>query len=215
MPSIPAAIVFMHGLDGSPDDWRESANWIAGKISRSCTVVCPAAPVQPITKNNGERMPAWFDVFAAWPYTPGFRDDTDGIARSVKAVHAEIEKLIANGVPSERIVVAGFSQGAVMAFASVYTSPKKLGGCVMLSGWVPNLKEASIAGANVTTPLFWGHGIKDEIVTIENQTVGAEALVGMKANVTAKQYDVGHDATEEEMNDLLRFVEESLKIHKS
>ncbi len=65
---------------------------------------------QAITKNGGERMTAWCDVAAPWPLTPASADDAAGLALSVAGIHALVRQLEADGVPAERIVLAGFSQ---------------------------------------------------------------------------------------------------------
>lgn len=209
-----AAIIFLHGLGGSSEDWKGAAEYLAGKVSLrkgQCRVVCPTAPTQPISKNNGERDAAWFDVLADWPRTAETKDDHAGIAASVASVHAQIEKLIADGVPADRIIVCGFSQGAVLAHSAVAAYEKAaLGGCVMLSGWVP--EGTKVADANAKTPVFWGHGTKDEIVPAANQTAGEAVLKAKGIPVVAKQYDVAHDSTEAEFDDILVFIKERLEV---
>jgi hypothetical protein len=76
-----AAIVFLHGLDGKPSDWQESVEWLAGKLGPNTQAVCPAAPVAAITKNQGEKMTAWCDVYEPWPLTLSSRDDIDGLSQ--------------------------------------------------------------------------------------------------------------------------------------
>jgi S-(hydroxymethyl)glutathione dehydrogenase/alcohol dehydrogenase len=76
-----SAIVFMHGLGDSPAGWQESIDWLAGKFP-NCKGICPAAPKAPITKNKGEIMTAWCDVFEPWPLTPTSRDDEKGLLAS-------------------------------------------------------------------------------------------------------------------------------------
>jgi S-(hydroxymethyl)glutathione dehydrogenase/alcohol dehydrogenase len=205
------AIVFLHGLGGAPGDWCESAEWLAGKISTGTKVVCPAAPTLAITKSDGERMPGWCDVYAPWPLTPDSRDDTRGLAQSVKAVHDVLDGLVKDGVPSERIVVCGFSQGCATAMLATYGYRLPLAGCVGLSGWLPDRATFAPGAANKSTPLFWGHGASDDIVTAANQTVGAAAFAAKGVPVTSKTYaGLGHDANEEEMGDVLAFVKSRL-----
>lgn len=206
-----SAIIFLHGLGGSSEDWKGAAEYLAGKVSLrkgQCQVVCPSAPVLPITKNGGEREPAWFDALSQWPRKVDAKDDHAGIAASVATVHAEINKLVEKGVPADRIIVCGFSQGAVLAHSAVASYEKTLGGCVMLSGWVP--ENTKVVDANAKTPIFWGHGTKDEIVTIDNQSAGEAVLKAKGIPVVAKQYDVDHDSTEAEFDDILAFIKERL-----
>jgi S-(hydroxymethyl)glutathione dehydrogenase/alcohol dehydrogenase len=203
------AIIFLHGLGDKPESWQSSVEWLAGKInSRTIKAICPAAPVLPITKNDGERMPAWFDALAPWPKATDAQDDVAGIMLSVKQIHALIDKLVSEGVPAERIIVGGFSQGAATSTLAVYSYPKRLGGCLNLSGWVVDRKGfgALFNAANAKTPIFWGHGSSDEIIPIENQVAGVAALEEQGVRVTAKQYAIGHDSNEAEFDHILEFV---------
>jgi S-(hydroxymethyl)glutathione dehydrogenase/alcohol dehydrogenase len=211
-----SALVFLHGLGDEPASWEGSMQWLASKLSPNTQVVCPAAPKLPITKNNGEELTAWFDVFQPWPRTPAFRDDAAGLARSVATIHQIVDDLVAKGVPSDRIVLGGFSQGAVTATLATYTySRGRLAGCLNLSGWVPNrelfVSGESLSAENKGTPLFWGHGANDEIVSIENQSVGKELLAARGTPVEAKEYaGLGHDSNEAEFADILHFLQHRL-----
>jgi S-(hydroxymethyl)glutathione dehydrogenase/alcohol dehydrogenase len=203
-----SAIVFLHGLDDKPDSWQGSIEWLAGKVGPSAQAVCPAAPVAAITKNNGEKMTAWCDVFEPWPLTPQSKDDSKGLSESVASIHTIIDKLIADGVPAERIIVGGFSQGAATATLATYSYGKRLGGCINLSGWVPDRDQfASLINAeNKSTPIFWGHGRQDQIIAFDNQAVGIESLTAQGVPVSAKQYDFAHDSDETEFADVLHFI---------
>lgn len=205
----PGAIIFMHGLGDTASSWKDTVEYLAGKINkRAIKAVSLQAPVLPITKNNGERENAWFDVLKPWPAKPGMADDEVGIAHSVKAVHAAIDRLVADGIPSERIIVGGFSQGAVMALAAVFRYGKKLGGAIALSGWAPLVKGAfEVNAANAGTSVFWGHGADDEIVSVECQKAGVELLAARGIPVQAKTVTrLGHDTNEEEFDGVLDFI---------
>lgn len=203
-----SAIVFLHGLDDAPSSWQGSADWLAGKVGPNARAVCPAAPVKAITKNQGETMTAWCDVIEPWPLTPASRDDMQGLTESVASIHAVLEGLIADGVPSERIIIGGFSQGAATATLATYTFGQRLGGCINLSGWLPNRDSfaTQIRSENASTPIFWGHGSLDEIVAFSNQKAGVDTLLSNSIPVTSKQYECGHDTNEAEFDDLLHFI---------
>lgn len=210
-----SAIIFLHGLGDKPESWQGSIEWLAGKASPNARAVCLAAPVKAITKNKGETMTAWCDVFEPWPLTPKSRDDIAGLEASVAIVHAEIDRLLAEGVPADRIIVGGFSQGAATATLATYSYGKRLGGCLNLSGWLPApdhfLAPSRRSPANASTPLFWGHGLTDDVVHIDNQKVGAAAITAqLGAHVTAKQYAIGHDSNEAEFADIVEFVRHRL-----
>lgn len=88
----------------------------------------------PVSLNSGFKMPAWFDIKGLDITSP---EDIDGIKKATAYVHGLIEKEISDGIPSEKIVVGGFSQGGALALHSALTYPKKLAGVVALSCWLP------------------------------------------------------------------------------
>lgn len=162
-------------------------------------------------------MTAWCDVAAPWPLTPASADDSAGLALSVAGIHAIVRQLEADGVPAERIVLAGFSQGAATATLATYAYPRRLGGCVNLSGWLPARDQFAAAvvaaqggGANASTPCFWGHGTDDEIVAFANQAAGAAAMAAAGVSVDSQQYAIGHDTNEAEMDAVLQFLQKQL-----
>lgn len=78
---------------------------------------------------------------------------------------------MAKGIPTDRIVLGGFSQGGGMSIFSGLTAPFKLGGIVGLSSWLllsHKLKEfIPEANPNKETPIFMGHGDADQMVLYE------------------------------------------------
>lgn len=207
-----SAIVFMHGLDSKPGDWQETVDWLCSKIP-GLKGVLPPAPVAAITKNKGEKMTAWCDVYEEWPLTTKSKDDENGLLESVKLVNGVIDKLIADGVPANRIILAGFSQGAAVSVLSTYRYGKTLGGCMMLSGWLPIRDKfaSNLNAANKSTPCFWGHGDQDTILPIDHLSLGSEVMQKAGVSVTGHSFKgLGHDANEEEMGLALKFLQSRL-----
>ncbi len=90
--------------------------------------------------NNGFKMPAWFDIKGL---DMSSSEDVEGIKKATTYIHSLIEKEISEGIPSNRIMVGGFSQGGALALHSALTYPKKLAGVVALSCWLPLHKSFS------------------------------------------------------------------------
>lgn len=86
------------------------------------------------------KMPAWFDIKGLDINSP---EDSNGIATATAFVHNLIEKEISEGIPSDRIIVGGFSQGGALALRAALLYNKKLAGVVALSCWLPLHKEFS------------------------------------------------------------------------
>lgn len=108
-------------------------------IRPSCMkVVCPTAPTQPVSLNAGFRMPSWFDLKTLDISGP---EDEEGIKAASVNIHSMINTEIEKGVPAERIVLGGFSQGGALALYSALTYNKPLAGVVALSCWLPLHKQ--------------------------------------------------------------------------
>lgn len=85
-------------------------------------------------------MPAWFDIKGL---DISSTEDIEGITKATTYVNSLIEKEISEGIPSERIILGGFSQGGALAIHSALTFPKKLAGIIALSCWLPMNKQFS------------------------------------------------------------------------
>eukprot|EP00959_Pyramimonas_sp_CCMP1952_P460987 9480797-Pyramimonas_sp.AAC.1 len=124
--------IFLHGLGDTGHGWAGNMDQLRLPGVR---FVCPTAPTQPVTLNGGMPMPAWFDLPMMGPQM--FTNiDWKGVAASAHHVHTLIEAEVAKGVPSQKIVVGGFSQGGAVALRAAMYSERKLAGVVMLSSFV-------------------------------------------------------------------------------
>jgi predicted esterase len=98
------------------------------------------------------------------------QEDEPGILKSQRYFHSLIASEIEAGIPSNRIVLGGFSQGGAMSIFSGITSEKKLGGIFGLSSYLllnSKLPEHTKKGANKDTPIFMGHGDSDPLIRLE------------------------------------------------
>lgn len=97
-------------------------------------VVCPTADTIPVTLNAGFRMPSWFDLKTL---DAGGPEDEEGIKKAAKLVHGMIDQEIKGGIPAERILLGGFSQGGALALYSAFTFTQRVAGVIALSCWLP------------------------------------------------------------------------------
>lgn len=82
------------------------------------------------------RMPGWFDLATLDKLTDSIHDDEKGMLESVKAVDNLIQAEVDAGIPENKIIVGGFSQGGAISVLSGLTTKRKLGGIIGLSCWV-------------------------------------------------------------------------------
>ncbi|RSH95212.1 hypothetical protein EHS25_000298 [Saitozyma podzolica] len=124
------------------------------------------------------RMPAWFDLSTLSSLTDSSSDDEPGLLSSVSSVESLIQSEIDAGIPAEKIVVGGFSQGGAVACLLGLTTPRKLAGVGCLSTWVVlghKIEELVKPGAK-DIPIFWGHGKDDPVVEYEYGVRSVELL---------------------------------------
>lgn len=151
-------------------------------------------------------MPAWYDI-SDFGDLANRSEDEAGILRSQKVFHTLIADEIKSGIPTERIVLGGFSQGGAMSLMAGVTCPSKLGGIfalsayLLLQGKVRDLVPAD--SPNKQTPIFMGHGDSDQVVRYAWGKATAEKLKEWGWDVTLKTYrGLPHSAAPEEIEDL-------------
>ena len=186
------------------ENWRLRAKFAETKF------VFPNAPQIPITVNFGMKMPGWYDI-TDFSELASRSEDEAGIVRSQKVFHSLIEDEIKNGIPSERIVLGGFSQGGAMSLMAGVTAPTKLGGIFGLSCYLllkDKVQSMVPAGSpNKATPIFIGHGDADPTVKYQWGQLTASTLKGWGWDVNFKTYKgLPHSACPEEIDDLETYL---------
>jgi phospholipase/carboxylesterase len=155
----------------------------------------------PVTINNGYEMPAWFDIYG-WSLSA--KIDVAGISQSVSMVEKLITNEIAKGISSDRIILAGFSQGAVIAMTTGLCYSKRLAGIMALSGYLPLaenlLKRAS--KVNHQTPIFVAHGTEDVVLPYALGVSTADVLKKAGYPVAWHNYSMAHTVCAEEVKDI-------------
>ncbi|KAK7590218.1 hypothetical protein V9T40_001831 [Parthenolecanium corni] len=160
----------------------------------------------PVSLNNGFKMPAWFDIKGL---DISAAEDVEGIKKATTYVHSLIEKEISEGIPSERIMIGGFSQGGALAIHSALTFPKKLAGIIALSCWLPMSKafNPSLVPANKDIHIIQCHGDCDPIVSYSFGQLTASVLKNVTKNLAFKTYNgMMHSSSDEEMIDMKNFI---------
>jgi phospholipase/carboxylesterase len=171
--------------------------------------ILPHAPEMPVTRNSGYIMPAWYDLYGL---TGNSQEDENGIRTTQQYINSLIENEINRGIASERIVVAGFSQGGAIALHTGLRYPKKLAGILALSTYLP-LKtklatEAHLVNAGI--PIFMAHGIFDDIISLDMCKLSLNTLQNNHFSVNWHEYNMAHSVCVEEINDIRTFLKQVL-----
>jgi phospholipase/carboxylesterase len=204
-----ASIIWLHGLGADGNDFVPVIPELNLPENLPVRFVFPNAPMQPVTINNGYIMRSWYDIVMM---DINKHADEKGIAESAQHIWRLIEREEQSGVPTERIMLAGFSQGAVMALTTGLTYPKKLAGILALSGYLPYSEQimAKASPANKTTPIFLGHGTQDTVVPYFLGQAAHEALTQHQYNVAWYSYPMGHSVCIEEIEAIGTWIVQQL-----
>ncbi|MEJ0087788.1 MAG: alpha/beta fold hydrolase [Pseudomonadota bacterium] len=200
-PNPTAAIIWMHGLGADGHDFEPLVPELLDQGLPALRFIFPHAPVRPVTINNGYQMRAWYDIIGIDRRSA---EDFSGIQASADAITALIRAENARGIPSSRILLAGFSQGGAMALHLATRFPKKLAGVIALSCYLPLAKEfaSERSAANLATPIFMAHGSQDPVVPFSLGDESRRVLEGTGYRVEWHVYPMPHALCAEEVADL-------------
>ena len=198
-----ASLIVLHGLGADGNDFVPIAQELT--LSAPVRFVFPHAPTRPVTINGGYVMRAWYDILG----TDLVRaEDEAGLRASQREVEALIDREVQRGIPPERIVLMGFSQGCAMALLTGLRYAQRLAGIVGLSGYLPlaATTEVERSVANATVPVFLAHGQHDPVVAYPRGAATRDALRALGYAVEWHEYPMQHSVCMEEISDLNRWL---------
>ncbi len=200
-----ATVVILHGLGADGTDFLPMADELRLGAVGPVRYVFPRAPVQPVTINGGQPMRAWYDILGADLVR---REDTGGLRKSIAAVNALLLREAERGVPSHRIVLAGFSQGCAITLGAGIRHNQRLAGLVGMSGYMPlaDTTEAERHSANTQTPVFLAHGVRDGVVPLARGEAARDQLQALGQPVQWQQYPMEHSVCMEEVQALQQWL---------
>ncbi len=204
-----AAIIWLHGLGADGNDFVPIVEQLQLPSHYAVRFIFPHAPVRPISINQGYPMPGWYDVSSLSIVE---QEDEAGIKESSAILKQLCEEQEANGIDSERIVIAGFSQGGAIALHCGCRYPKPLAGIMALSTYLalPDSLSDEISDCANETPVFMAHGRQDEVVAYEYGKQGMELLQVHDIDVNWYEYDMGHSVCLEEIHHIRQWLSEIL-----
>ncbi len=209
-PATPATatVIWLHGLGASGDDFVPIIPELDLPEDLAIRFIFPHAPEMPVTINGGYIMPAWYDITAM---SIEREIDEQQLFASSAAIAQFIDREIARGIASERIILAGFSQGGAVAYQTALTYPKSLGGLLVLSSYFATHKTVAINPANQQLPIAIFHGIYDSVV---NELLGSQALQSLRTmgyQPYYRSYEMEHEVCLEEVMDISGWLQARLK----
>lgn len=199
------SVIWMHGLGADGYDFAPIVPELQLPAVPGVRFVFPHAPVQPVTINNGMMMRAWYDIKLP---NLAMREDEAGIRQSEQAIRTLIQRENQRGIPTSRIVLAGFSQGCAMALHTSLRLEDKLAGVIGLSGYLPlaDMLDHERHPANQPTPIFLAHGTMDPVVTINRAEASRDKLQALGYDVSWHTYPMPHSVSAQEVFDIANYL---------
>jgi phospholipase/carboxylesterase len=202
---VRGGVIWLHGLGADGHDFEPIVPELSLPAGLAVRFVFPHAPMRPVTLNNGYVMRSWYDLY-------DLRDDGRVDDEGIRAGAAQIEALIARendrGLSTDRIVLAGFSQGGALALHTALRHAARLAGVMGLSCYLPLSHElaAEASPANASTPVFLAHGRLDPVLPYAAGERARDTLKSRGYDVTWKSYQMPHSVCPEELADVSAFL---------
>lgn len=204
-----ASVIWLHGLGADGNDFVPIVPELELPSDLAIRFIFPHAPVRAVTINAGMQMRAWYDILGI---DRAMREDDNGIRTSQAQVGALIAKEKERGIPAQRIVLAGFSQGGAIALQAGLRYPEKLAGIMALSTYLP-LRD-SLAGeaspANRAIPIFMAHGTQDYMLPFQLGEFSRDQLREQGYAIDWHAYPMAHQVCGEEIRDVSAWLTQVL-----
>ena len=207
-PEPAGTVIWLHGLGADGWDFVPVVRELPLPDDLPLRFIFPHASERPVTLNNGYVMRAWYDIamtdIARLPDEKGIRES-----------QSEIERLIARerdrGIPAERIVLAGFSQGGAMSLQVGLRHAERLAGVMALSSYLllQDSLDREAAAANKLTPILMVHGTEDPVIPIQLAEASRVALQARGYRVDWHAYPMPHSLCAEEVQVIAEFLTEA------
>lgn len=195
-------IIWLHGLGAGPEDFVPLAKQLKFDASISVRFIFPAAPQRAVTVNAGYIMPAWYDILAFSPQRLVNQQHLQQVSLQVQAL---IRQQIEQGITSENIIVAGFSQGGAVAYHSALNFEQALGGLLCMSTYLlaesfpDNQQQAKL-------DILIQHGQQDDVV---EPILAEQAYRRLKAqyySVNLEYFTMAHSVSPSQIKSINRWL---------
>lgn len=202
-----ASVIWLHGLGSNGHDFVPIIPQLQLPATLAIRYVFPHAPSIPVTINNGYTMPAWYDLLELGVER---RFNAAQLLASAAAVHALIDREVERGIPSDRILLAGFSQGGAVNFQAGLTYDKPLAGMLALSTYFPTADAVVVHPANAGLPILLCHGTEDNVLPMQMAENTSMYLTRLGLHHDFCTYPMAHQVCPEQLIDIADFIQAHL-----
>jgi phospholipase/carboxylesterase len=204
--NISKTVIWLHGLGADGHDFVPLIPELQLPKDVGVRFIFPHAPVRPVTLNNGHEMRAWYDLLSL---ERGKTADENDVLITVAWITQLIDSEIEKGITAANILLAGFSQGGVIALLAGLRYPKKIAGIMALSTYFPFAEKTlkQITKSQHGLSVFAAHGVNDTIIPLISWDTYVPELKQAGLSVEAHSYPMEHSLCSEEMTDLSKWLQ--------
>lgn len=203
-------VIWMHGLGADCWDFVSIVKELGLPEDLPLRFIFPQAPTRPITINNGQAMPGWYDISMAELQR---KPDEAGVRQSQAFIDQLIAREIGRGIAADKIILAGFSQGGAIALQTGLRYRESLGGIMALSTYLTLddslAAEATIANANI--PILMVHGTQDPVIPLSLAVASRTKMEARGYKITWREYPMQHSLCMEEVEDIGEWIQARFK----
>jgi phospholipase/carboxylesterase len=204
------SIIWMHGLGADCWDFVSIVKELGLPDDLPLRFIFPQAPMRPITINNGQVMPGWYDISMAELHR---KPDEAGVRQSQALIEQLIAREVERGIAADKIILAGFSQGGAIALQTGLRYGKELGGILALSTYLTLedslAAEATIANANI--PILMAHGTQDPLIPLALAVASRTRMEARGYKIDWREYPMPHSVCMEEVEDIGGWIQARFK----
>ena len=198
-------VIWMHGLGADCWDFVSIVKELGLPATLPLRFIFPQALSRPISINNGQVMPGWYDItMADLQDGPARKADETGVRESQRFIHELIEREVTRGIAYDKIVIAGFSQGGAIALQAGLRHPQSLAGVLALSTYLvlgdSLATERTMANADI--PILMAHGTQDPVVPLALARTSRSKLEANGYKIEWREYPMPHSVCMEEIEDI-------------
>ncbi len=200
-----AAVIWLHGLGADGHDFEPIVPELRLPEDMAVRFIFPHAPVRPVTINMGMEMRSWYDIQSISEMR---QIDEGQLRESCVRLGDLIANEIGRGIASQRIIIAGFSQGGAVTLNTALCYDQPLGGIVALSTYLPAPQwvEQHRTAQNQAVPVIMAHGTQDNVVPFALAARGRQQLDDMGYAVEWHEYPMPHAVCPEEIGAIAAFL---------
>lgn len=200
-PEPRGSVIWMHGLGADCWDFVSIVKELYLPDDLPLRFIFPQAPTRPITINGGHVMPGWYDISMAELER---KPDEAGVRESQGFIDALIAREVSRGIASNKIILAGFSQGGAIALQAGLRQTQALAGILALSTYLTLgdslAKEKTTANANI--PILMAHGTQDPVVPLALARSSRDAMAALGFKVEWREYPMQHSLCAQEVEEI-------------